>query len=64
MAQIIQHTFDASVVWLDECFLDLAVFYDECVTFTSVSTKDRSAIKGQIQLLGESERWIGDEANL
>lgn len=58
------HTIDASVVWLNKGLLDLSVLHNERVALAAVVSKDRGAVKGHIESLGEFTSRVTKEADL
>lgn len=58
------HTVNRGVVRLDVSRLDLAIFNDEGVALATVVAEDRRAIEGEVEILGESTRWVCQEADL
>lgn len=58
------HTIDASVVRLNVSTRDLAVLHSKSVALAALVAKDRGAVKGHIEGLGEFTSGVTKEANL
>ena len=58
------HTIDASVVGLNKGLLDLSVLHNEGITLAAVVSKDRGAVKGHIESLGEFTSRVTKKADL
>ena len=57
-------TVHADIVRLNMCLFHLAIFNDQSVSLTAVSTKYSSAVERQVQSPRKGKRGIGNEANL
>lgn len=57
-------TIHANVVRFNMCLFHLAIFNDQSISLAAVSTKNGSAIKGQIQSPRKGKSGVSNEANL
>jgi hypothetical protein len=44
--------------------LDYAILSDDCVTLGAITSKDGGSVKGEVERFGETQIWVGEEANL
>lgn len=58
------HTIDASVIRLNKSSRNLAVLHGKSVTLAALVAKDRGAVEGHVEGLGEFTSWVTKEADL